>query len=93
MPQLKVHVITIDEDKFPGFAEFELVDLTGTTHMFTEKLSVVGIDIQETPYFAWIECTQIQKKANSVIVSTQEPHGVECKNGITEFEIPTTSFR
>ena len=93
MPQLKMRVVSIDEENFPASIKFELVDVFGTTHMFSEKLPVIGIEIQEIPYTTWIECTVSDKRTSSVLVSTQDPYGVESENGNTEFEIPMTSFR
>ena len=93
MPQLKVHVVSIDEQHFPVAVDFELVDVFGTTHKFTEKVPAIGIEIQKTPYFAWIDCTVSNEKGSSVMVSTHDPHGVECHNGNFEFEVPRTSLR
>ena len=62
MSKLMVCVLVIKQDSFPSLAIFEFNDFFGVTHSFCEKIPVLGIEIKEVPYFAWIECIVIEKK-------------------------------
>ena len=76
MSKLMVCVLVIKQDSFPSLAIFEFNDFFGVTHSFCEKIPVLGIEIKEVPYFAWIECIVIEKKNASLLISTHKPNGV-----------------
>lgn len=82
-----VCVLVIKQDSFPSLAIFEFNDFFGVTHSFCEKIPVLGIEIKEVPYFAWIECIVIEKKNASLLISTHKPNGVESESGQFEFEV------
>jgi len=93
MPQVLVQILSIDKENFPGFAEFKLTDIKGKVHSFHEKLPVIGIDIEKTPYAAWIECVVLEKNQGSVLISTKQPTGIQSTTSQSEFEVSRTSLR
>ena len=93
MPQVMVNVLGIDQDAFPAFANFVIADVFGVLHSFSEKIPVIGIEVDTVPYSAWIDCVVLEEKGISILISTGKPHGVESNKGQCEFEMPIESFR
>ena len=96
MPTVAVEVTRFVDASFPGWVEFVLVDASGATWIFVDKVPVLTTeDLSEAsdyPRSATIECEVVQEPsaaqvAGLVTIDTSRPWGIEAKDGTSKFVV------
>lgn len=94
MSEVKVNIVRIIDNSFyPGIIEFELIDINGKRHIFTEKPVVVYFRSEtllplEIPCEGFLPCKVIQRSGNSVTIDTYiDNNWVESDNEETVFVV------
>jgi hypothetical protein len=98
---VRVQIVRLVDDDFPGFIECQFIDAHGRLWSFIEKVPVVTeayLDAGSTyPQTGVIACEEVGRFLNGsgreiVRIDTDRPWGVESIEGITRFEIPVESL-
>lgn len=94
MPTISVQIERFVDDHQPGFVECRLVDASGRSHLFVEKVTVVTTlnlgPHSSYPLVGTIGCEVESKLSDDegrelVHVNTERPWGVESTEGISRF--------
>jgi len=88
---VQITVIKIIDESFPIWLNFEIVDLLGNVHTFTEKAPVIFGNTESIPnsfpQLATIECKVIEISSSFAIIDTSQPHGICSLKGESHFKI------
>jgi hypothetical protein len=101
MPAVTVRITRFVDDHFPGFVECELVEASGLSHIFVEKVPVVTTEQLRPsscyPCAGGIACRVLAQweDADGIAFSridTSKPWGVESSAGVTEFVVASSKI-
>lgn len=93
MLALRVEITRLVDADQPGWVECRLVDASGATHLFVEKLPVVSDAALEGPYPrpGVVACVVLERRRDDEgelwIVDTAEPWGVASTAGVHRFAV------
>lgn len=101
MPELRVSVLRVADDAFPGVVVCELRDSSGLAHHFEEKWPVVSAEAllpSRFPAPGYIRCRVIKAVSapdgvEQLRISTSVPDGVESQAGEIEFLVARSQVR
>ncbi|MBL8970129.1 MAG: hypothetical protein JNK56_06095 [Myxococcales bacterium] len=96
MLALQVEILRFVDDTQPGWVECQLVDVSGETHVFVEKVPVVSdaaLDASSRyPQPGLIACTLVERRVGAdggvvLLVDTTRPWGVASLAGGERFAV------
>lgn len=101
MPELRVSVLQVTDDAFPGFVVCELRDSSGRVHRFEDKWAIFSEEAHlslRLPVPGYIRCRVVTALhapdgGDLLRVSTVEPDNVESLEGETEFLVARNQVR
>jgi hypothetical protein len=88
---LKIQILSLIEGGYPGWILCSFQDAAGITHLFEEKIPVVGADDPESgrsyPYDFQVPCEILKEENNIATIDLSRPYGIEARNGQTVFAV------
>jgi len=93
---MKIIILGIVDDFFPGRVECSLVDAWGSIHLFNEKIPIVTCSAVSSPdnlpQDGIIRCVFMNEWIDDmdrkiITVCTEKPDGVESINGTSNFDL------
>lgn len=87
MASVKLEILRIVNESFPGFVECKLVDCGGKSHFFIDKLPVVADCSDVPPCDGAARCSVLKAKKNTFVIDTSIPDDIESTNGEYIFEV------
>ena len=88
MASVKVNILKIVNDTgYPTFVEFELIDSSGISHHFIDKVPIICTNDDPIPPIGEMGCTVVGETETTFIVDTTLPDDIESLNGEYQFEV------
>jgi len=96
VPTVAVEITRFVDTSFPGWVEFVLLDASGASWTFVDKVPVVTVEnlneASDYPRPATIECEVVpapsaSQAAGLVTIDTSRPWGIETKDGTSKFVV------
>lgn len=86
MDAVKVELLRVTDEAFPGFAECALVDCRGRRHLFRDKLPVFLAEGAPERAGA-IRCRVVERRRDTAVIDTSWPDGLFSEDGACRFEV------
>lgn len=86
---VKITVTAVEDEEFPIWLRFTLIDRHGVSHEFVEKAPVLfeGLIPDKLPATSILPCSLLQTFENHCLISTETPFGISSLCGVSEFEL------